>query len=106
MDIKEILKNESSKYNKIQTRVNGFTQVLNWFIESKKYTIYEKQVYYILKRHKMNKKTCWPSIKTIARKVPCSESTVKKAIKGLLAKEMVTKEHIKRRSNVYSNFKA
>jgi len=102
MDIKDILKNESSKYNKIQARIRGFTQIPNWFIDSKEYTIYEKMVFIIIRRHQINKETCWPSVATIAKKARCGKTTANKAIKGLIGKDKVEKIDDKKvRSNVY-----
>ena len=101
-DIKDILQKDNDKYKKIQSRVNGFTQIKNWFLDSSKFTIYEKMVLVVIKRHQINKNTCWPSIATIARKARCSKTTVNIAVKGLVEKNMIEKiKNNKVKSNVY-----
>lgn len=86
---------------KVKNRGN-FTMVPNSFIISKELSIYEKMTWIVIKKYLMIHRTCWPSISTIAKNVPCSESSVKKAIKGLELKSYISKERkLNRRSNVY-----
>jgi DNA-binding MarR family transcriptional regulator len=80
----------------------GFTQISNYFLMRKDMTIYEKMVVIIIKKYTMNKTYCWPAIKTIAKEVGCSETTVKKTIKSLENKGLIIKSKDKRhRSNTY-----
>lgn len=90
-------------FNAIQSkRRSYFTIVPNDFITSREFTIYEKMVCIVLKKYQMSHKTCWPGIATIARCVGCGDSSVKKAIKGLVAKNVITVERdCGRRSNTY-----
>ncbi len=84
-------------------KINGYTMVPNWFIASNSFSIYEKMVLIVIKKHLMNKKECWPSIKTIAKEADCSEYSAKKAINSLVEKDRLTKKpngHF--RNNVYS----
>lgn len=54
----------------------------------------EKLVYIVLKRHaNLRGENAFPSMATIAKKVPCSESTVKRKIKSLVSKKLITKEN-------------
>lgn len=54
----------------------------------------EKLVYIILKRHaNLRGENAFPSMATIAKKVPCSESTVKRKIKSLVSKNLITKQN-------------
>lgn len=87
----------------ISKRINGFTKVPNSLI-STTLNIYEKMVWIVIQKHKMNKSECWPSLKTIAREASCSTTTVKKTIKALEQKRLVLKiNDKKRRSNVYQS---
>lgn len=54
----------------------------------------EKMVYMVLKRHaNLNGENAFPSMSTIAAKAVCSESTVKRRIKSLVDKGLITKEN-------------
>lgn len=84
------------------TKATGFTQVPNWFLVSSEYSAYDKLVCIMLKKYKMTRQYCWPSIKTLAKRVGCSESTVKKSIKNLIKAGLVVKDKNKKiRSNIY-----
>lgn len=88
---------DSPKYRK-----GNFTKVDNKFLSSGDYTCFEKLVAIILKKHCIKDDYCWPSIETIARKVPCGVSTVKKSIKSLMSKGVIAKEkNDEHRSNMY-----
>jgi len=96
----EKLKTSNPNFNK---KINGFTQIPNWFIASYNFSIYEKMVLIVIKKHLMKKKECWPSIKTIAKEADCSEYSAKKAINSLIQKDRLTKKrngHF--RNNIYS----
>ena len=87
----------------IYKRINGFTKVHNSLI-STTLNIYEKMVWIVIQKHKMNKNECWPSHKKIAKEASCSTTTVKKTIKALEQKGLVLKiNDKKRRSNVYQS---
>jgi len=86
----------------VNTRINGFTMIPNVFLVREDITIYEKMVMIVITMHKMNKGYCWPSEETLAREASCSISTVKKAIKGLQGKNVLSKTKSKKhRSNTY-----
>jgi len=88
----------------ISKRVNGFTRVPNSLISTTHLNIYEKMVWIVIQKHKMNKNECWPSHKKIAKEASCSTTTVKKTIKALEQKGLVLKiNDKKRRSNVYQS---
>lgn len=79
-----------------------FTMILNSFITSKEYTVYEKMVYIVIKKFRMKHETCWPGISTMAECVGCGPTSIKKAIASLIAKGIISKEKDpKRRSNTY-----
>ena len=84
-------------------KINGFTQIPNWFIASDNFSIYEKMVLIVIKKHLMKKRECWPSIRKISKEADCSEYSTKKAINSLIKKDRLTKRsngHF--RNNVYS----
>jgi DNA-binding MarR family transcriptional regulator len=93
---------ETSVHKKLKARAKGFTQIPNWFLMDQNYTIYDKMTYILIKKYKMKKDHCWPSIKTLAERIGCSESSVKKSIKRLIASEAIRKGKNKKiRSNIY-----
>lgn len=79
--------------NKIgyKQKLGNFTLIPNWFLDSHKYSIYEKMVLIVIKKHQGNKDNCWPSLRVIGNQARCSETTVKKAIKGLIEKGQLDK---------------
>ena len=86
----------------LQGKVNGYTKIPNWFLESRKFTIYEKMTAIIIYKHQMYKKSAWPSQVRIARQIPCSITSVKKAIAGLHKKNILTIEkHKNGKNNLY-----
>jgi DNA-binding MarR family transcriptional regulator len=88
-----------------KARERNFTKVPNEFIMSKDFTLYEKMIWIVLKKYLMSHETCWPGIAAIARCAGCSESTVKKAIKGLEIKRMIKRSNsAAHRSNTYHVF--
>jgi len=90
------------QYKPQNIRSKGFTQVSNKLLVPNGLDAYEKMVEIILKKHKMKNRYCWPSIKTIAEGVGCSESTVKKKIKSLNSKKWLGKtKSNKYKSNIY-----
>jgi len=100
--IKDLLNQLPEKNKKIEYHTRGFTQIPNWFLDSKKYNYYEKLVLIIIKRHMIGKKTCFPSIRKISEKVGCCESTTKNAQKKLRESGVLIKiDDNKVRSNVY-----
>lgn len=65
-----------------------------------------RAVYMYLKDHADKKGTCWPGIKTIARELKLSRSTVKRALEdlcraGLIAKAPRWRENGSLSSNLY-----
>ena len=60
-----------------------FIQIDNEFINSNKYTIYEKMVYLSLNTYCYNKNNCYPSQTTIAKNLNISRTMVIKAMQGL-----------------------
>lgn len=65
-----------------------------------------RAVYMYLKDRAGSKETCWPAIKTIARDLALSPSTVKRALDdlcqaGLLVKDTRWRENGGRTSNLY-----
>jgi len=96
----------TGKYNSVKVRINGFTKVQNLFLARLDINIYEKMFIIILKKYRMNKTRCWPSIKTIAKEAGFSETTAKKTKKSLEAKGMITViKDTKYKSNVYEIIK-
>ena len=90
------------KSNLVNTKIHGFTGILNVFLVRRDLSTHEKMVFIIIKMHSMNKGYCWPSEETIAKEASCSISTVKKAIKGLQEKNLLRKTRVKKyRSNMY-----
>ena len=88
----------------ISKRINGFTKVPNSLLSTTYLNIYEKMIWIVIQKHKMNKSECWPSLETIAKGASCSTTTVKKTIKALEKKRLVLKiNDKKRRSNVYQS---
>lgn len=86
----------------IESNKINFTQVDNKFLSSSEYNHFEKLVAILLKKYCMKKDSCWPSMETIAKEVPCGVSTVKKSIKSLTSKGVIAKKkNDKYRSNVY-----
>ena len=71
-----------------------FTKVENEIIDTDKLSIYEKMVYITLARHSdLNDFTSYPSIKTIALKVGCSDRKVSSVIKELVSKGLIDVKH-------------
>lgn len=100
--IGNILNSYSAKNSQLKNRVCGFTQVKNLLIDNLELSTYEKLVFIVLKRHVGAKEYCWPSLTTIAKKAGCSESTVKKAINGLIGRGLIEKRRGEKvRSNEY-----
>jgi len=92
--------NNSDRY--VESKKINFTQVNNRFISSSEYNHFEKLIAIILKKYSMKKDYCWPSIETIAKEVPCGVSTVKKSIKSLTSKRVISRgKNDKYRSNMY-----
>lgn len=92
--------------NVLNAKIKGFTQIPNLFLMRPDLNVYDKMVMIIIKQHKMKNKNCWPSIKTIALILQCSETTVKKSIKKLSNKGLFTKSRDKEhKSNVYNNIR-
>jgi len=88
----------------ISKRINGFTKVPNSLIATTYLNTYEKMVWIVIQKHKMNKNECWPSLETIAKGASCSTTTVKKTIKALEQKRLVLKINSKkRRNNIYQS---
>lgn len=86
----------------LNAKINGFTQIPNRFLLRNDITIYEKMVWIVLKKYKMKNEKCWPAEVTIAEKVPCGITSVKKALNGLERKGLLTKSRDKQhRSNAY-----
>ena len=52
-----------------------------------------KAIYMYLKDHADNEGKCWPGIRTIAKELGLSQSTVKRALDELYKAELVFKEH-------------
>lgn len=93
-----------TKESLISRRINGFTKVPNTLISSTYLNVYEKMIWIVIQKHKMNKSECWPSLETIAKESSCCVTTVKKTIKTLENKGLVLKIDDKRkRSNVYQS---
>lgn len=74
-------------------KCKGFTMVPNWFIEHSHFTVYEKMTAIVILKHQKNHQQAWPSHRHIAVQVCCSVSTVKKAIRQLEQKELLTSRH-------------
>jgi len=86
----------------LNVKINGFTQIPNSFLIYQDIDVYEKMVMIILKKYMMNKTRCWPSHNTIAKEIPCSETTVKETINSLENRGLLTKGRDKKhRSNWY-----
>lgn len=105
--IASIIKTKSDWVNSLKARKKGhFTMVYNEFICSEDFTIYEKMVFIVLNKYLMRHKTCWPNFSTISKSARCGETSVKKAIKGLVSKGMISIDRGNgRRSNTYSVLK-
>ena len=52
-----------------------------------------KAVYMYLEDHADSEGKCWPGIRTIAKELGLSQSTVKRALDELYKAELVSKEH-------------
>ena len=90
------------KSGKLHGKIRGFTMIANRFIEKKEFSIYEKMVFIVIKKHQMNKKESWPSLEKIALQSGCSVSSVKKAIQGLQRKHIIFKDRPNiRKNNIY-----
>ena len=99
--ISSIIERTKSK-RELSKIVNGFTQIPNWFLVSSDYSVYDKMTYIMIKKYKMNKTYCWPSVSTLAKRIGCSESSVKKATKNLIRRGLIEKGKNKKiRSNIY-----
>ena len=85
----------------IYKRINGFTKVPNSLI-STTLNIYEKMVWIVIQKHKMNKSECWPSLKTIAREASCSTTCLlytSDAADDLLCVDLGGRRIIKKKKN-------
>ncbi len=94
----------NNKKSLVFKKINGFTKVPNALISSTYLNIYEKMVWVVIQKHKMNKSECWPSLEKIAKESSCSVTTVKKTIKVLEEKRLILKiKDKKKRSNTYQS---
>jgi len=94
--------NRKIRENITQKARGQFTQIPNSLIISKSFTIYEKMVWIVIKKYLMRHDTCWPGISTIADNARCGDSSVKKAIKSLEERGIITKDkQSNRKSNIY-----
>lgn len=73
------------------TRNLGFFMVENQLVDSEEFTIWEKMAYIILVRYTGKDNAAFPSVATVAKKMGCSESQARKAIKSLEKKGVVVK---------------
>lgn len=77
----------------------------NQLIDNEDYSMQEKMAYLVLLRFAGNGDVAFPSIKTIASKMGCSENTARKALKGLVEKGLITKNFRKKENgDNLSNF--
>lgn len=91
--------------NKKSNKKNwDFTIINNAIIHNSKLSIYEKFIYIALCSYKNGKtKKCYPSIKKIATLSGCSPNTVRKALKGLKKKKLISISERKRDKLTLSN---
>ncbi|MFA5047986.1 MAG: helix-turn-helix domain-containing protein [Patescibacteria group bacterium] len=81
----------------------SFTQIPNRLIQRTDLTPTEKMVVIVIKMRMMKKDHSWASLKSIAKDVGCSVTTVKKSIRKLEAQGIIVKERWENtRSNVYT----
>ena len=91
-----------SNNSKLRGKIQGFTMIANWFLEKTGFSIYEKMVVIVIKKHLMNNHEAWPSLEKIATQSGCSVSSVKKAILELQNKNIVEKSRPNyRKTNIY-----
>ena len=100
--VNDIIAKKVNKSGKLRGKLNGFTMIANWFIEQPGFSIYEKMVVIVIKKHLMYKSQAWPSLEKISSQAGCSISSVKKAIRELEQKQILVRERpIGRKTNVY-----
>ena len=85
----------------------GFFQAENLIIDSEDFTMAEKMAYLTLVRYADRDNKAFPGIATLAKKMGCGETTVRKALKGLEKKGVLRIEERKkadgsRTSNLYT----
>lgn len=97
--IGEILSKRIDESVRLASKIRGFTMIANWFIEIPGFTIYEKMVVIVIKKHLMNKKEAWPSLENIALQAGCSVSSAKRAILQLQRKKVLVKARTYNRKN-------
>lgn len=95
--------------NEIRDLRGGFTLIENDIIDDyENFTMHEVMAYMVLCRHSSNETNkCFPSYNTIAKKMRVSRPTAIKAINGLILKNVVSVEKIKKEngdneSNLYT----
>ena len=87
--VNDIITKKVNKSGKLRGKLNGFTMIANWFIEQSGFSIYEKMVVIVIKKHLMYKSQAWPSLEKISTQAGCSISSVKKAIRELEQKQIL-----------------
>ena len=98
-----IKKSLINKHNKGMSTMKGFTMIPNYILKNREHSLNEIAVLVALKSFAMNKKECWPSLRSISTRARLGTTTIKKTIKLLEAKDLIYKTRSgKRRSNVYT----
>src|SRR3990167_9112278 len=71
----------------------AWTALDNDFIRSEHLTIYEKQVYLVIKSHLDNNGVAWPGFGTIAKESSCSKRQAIRAVEGLQRANLIEREN-------------
>ena len=83
-------------------RKKNFTMIPNLILGESQLSIQARYLLCVLLRYCMAKTICWPSQKTLAKDLGCSERYVRNLLKELAEQELIDKDRIGwNRSNTY-----
>lgn len=88
-----------SRKIKVNSDQRPFVMVYWDFIESSLFDWNEKRIFIVLKKFANEKNQCFPSIKTLCDLSQLSRNTVKKALKSLREKKVISIEHRRDKEN-------
>lgn len=90
------------------SKLQKFTSIENDLIYREDLSVYEKMIYITLASYSDDNSCCFPSCKTISKKVGCSERQVSRALNNLESKNLIQRKKYRSegKKNIYFIFKS
>ncbi|MGO0904083.1 helix-turn-helix domain-containing protein [Clostridioides difficile] len=90
------------------SKLQKFTSIENDLIYREDLSVYEKMIYITLASYSDDNSCCFPSCKTISKKVGCSERQVSRALNNLESKNLIQRKKYRSecKNNMYFVFKS